>query len=270
MQRSETQAQRDALLAVAHQLADAAATETLSRFRDASLSVDDKSTGGGFDPVTEADCAAETAMRRILAELRPQDGILGEEYTHKESESGILWVLDPIDGTRAYMAGIPLWGTLIAISDAEGPIFGIIAHPFTGERYVGSGDFAELQHTGQAPRRIRTRPCKRLADATLLSTFPEVGTAAERAAFAHLSAECRLTRYGTDCYGYALLASGQVDLVVEAGLQPYDVQAPQAVIEAAGGVFTTWDGGSASEGGRILAAGDPVIHRLAMDALNQA
>ena len=265
------EALRRELAGVAHALADAAAAETLPRFRRRDLSVDDK--GGSrlgasrFDPVTEADRAAEAAMRAVLAERRPDDAVLGEEEAARPGTSGLTWVLDPIDGTRAFITGAPVWGTLIAVGDEGGPAFGIVDQPYIGERFWGGFGAAALSRGGvETP--LATRRCDGLASATLLTTHPGIGTPAERAAFERLAARCRLVRHGLDCYGYAMVAAGHADLVVEAGLQPYDVQGPMAVVEAAGGVVSAWDGGPAMGGGRVIAAGDPALHRAAIEALS--
>lgn len=253
------------LVAVAHALADVARTETLKHFRSPGLDAETKETAR-FDPVTVADRAAETAMRAILAARRPQDGILGEEYGALAGTSGLTWVLDPIDGTRGYLSGTPTWGVLISLADASGPLFGVIDQPFIGERFVGGFGLAEVSGP-QGRHALKARAPRPLTEAILFSTFPEVGTPAEGAAFAGLARQVRLVRYGMDCYAYALLAAGQIDLVVEAGLQPYDVQAPIAVIEAAGGIVTDWQGGPAHQGGRVLAAANAEIHAAAMAVL---
>ena len=256
---------RKTLRPVAHELADLARPETLKFFRT-GLASDNKAGPGGFDPVTEADRGAEAVMRARLAELRPEDGILGEEFGHQTGSSGITWVLDPIDGTRGYISGTPTWGVLIVASDAEGPIFGVIDQPYIGERFSGGGDHAEVSGPlGVAP--ISVRPTSRLEDAILLTTFPEVGTASEGAAFRAVADKVRLTRYGMDCYGYALLAAGQVDLVIEAGLHPYDVHAPIAVVQGAGGIMTDWQGRPCHAGGRVIAAANPAIHAQALEIL---
>ncbi|MEM7490549.1 MAG: inositol monophosphatase family protein, partial [Pseudomonadota bacterium] len=210
---------------------------------------------------------AEAAMRAILAERCPDDGILGEEAAAVAGSSGWTWVLDPIDGTRGFIAGTPTWGVLIALSGADGPVHGLIDQPYTGERFEGGPDGA-LWRRGADARDLRVRGTATLAQATILTTFPEVGTPAERAAFERVAGACRLTRYGLDCYAYALLAAGHVDLVVEAGLQPYDIAAPIAVIRAAGGVVTDWTGGPAHGGGRVVAAATPALHRAALDLLH--
>lgn len=256
---------RTSLIETAHALADAARVETLAHFRQEGLEIDNKAMSG-FDPVTAADRATETAMRSILAGRRPDDAILGEEMGRTAGTSGLVWVLDPIDGTRAYLSGTPTWGVLIAVADGTGPRFGIIDQPWTGERFHGGFGQARLDGP-HGSRALRTRPERSLGQAILFSTYPEVGTGAEQRAFDALSARVRMTRYGMDCYAYALLALGQIDLVVEAGLQPYDIQAPIAVIEAAGGLVTDWKGGPAVDGGRVIAAANRGIHAAALDVL---
>lgn len=255
-----------AISAVAHRLADAARAITLPLFRSPRLGTDNKAATG-FDPVTRADREAEAAMRALLAELRPDDAILGEEMGATPGRSGLTWVLDPVDGTRAFISGAPSWGTLIALMDETGPIYGMIDQPFTGERFEGGRDLA-AQLSGRGPRQaLAVRPHAALAEATLLTTFPELGSPAEAVAFQRVARQARLVRYGLDCYAYALLAAGHVDLVIEAGLQSYDIAAPIAVITAAGGLVTDWQGGPAHGGGQVLAAASPSLHRAALAAL---
>jgi histidinol phosphatase-like enzyme (inositol monophosphatase family) len=254
------------LIATAHDLADAARVATLAHFRSRDLAADTKAADS-FDPVTAADRLSEERMRAILARRRPDDGILGEEFGAVTGTSGLTWVLDPIDGTRGYLSGTPTWGVLIAVRDAAGPLYGIIDQPYIGERFEGGLGRARLTGPmGEAP--LRTRAARPLSQAVLFSTFPEVGTPDEADAFMRVAARARLVRYGTDCYAYALVAAGQIDLVIEAGLQAYDVQAPIAVIEAAGGLVTDWQGRPAPDGGRILAAANPAIHAEALALLN--
>lgn len=253
------------LMSVADALADAAREATLLHFRT-ELSAENKEVDR-FDPVTVADRLSETRMREILAQRRPQDGILGEEFGAVAGASGLTWVLDPIDGTRSYLSGTPTWGVLIAVMDATGPIYGLIDQPYIGERFLGGLGRSEL--IGPLGRRaLKTRSPRPLSEAILFTTFPEVGTPDEGAAFNRVKAKARLTRYGTDCYAYGLIAAGQIDLVIEAGLQAYDVQGPIAVIEAAGGICTNWEGGKAHMGGRILAAANPEVHAEALALLN--
>tara|TARA_R110002110_G_scaffold192255_6_gene400356 strand:- start:804 stop:1601 length:798 start_codon:yes stop_codon:yes gene_type:complete len=250
----------------AAELADAARTETLAHFRTAGLTADNKESDR-FDPVTVADRASETAMRAILARRRPQDGILGEEFAPVAGRSGLTWVLDPIDGTRGYLSGTPTWGVLISVADENGPVYGLIDQPYIGERFEGGFGISEVNGPmGRAP--LKCRAARALSQAIVFSTFPEVGTIEEGAAFRRVAAKARLVRYGMDCYAYALVAAGQIDLVIEAGLQPYDVQAPIAVIEAAGGIVTDWQGGPVHMGGQVLAAANAAIHAEAMALLN--
>lgn len=258
--------ERQELISVAHELADAARGATLAHFRTLGLTAETKETQR-FDPVTVADRLSEERMRDILARRRPQDAILGEEYGAQPGTSGLTWVLDPIDGTRSYLCGTPTWGVLISVADATGPVYGLIDQPYIGERFEGGFGVARMAGPHWT-RPLQVRPARPLAECIIMSTFPEVGTAEEGAAFHRLAAQCRLTRYGTDCYAYALLAAGHIDLVVEAGLQPYDVQAPIAVIEAAGGVMTGWTGAPAHQGGRVLAASSPEVHAAALAILN--
>lgn len=254
-----------AVIATGHALAEAARKATLSYFRSADLSADNKAPGG-FDPVTAADRAAEAAMRSVLADRRPEDGILGEEDDAVPGTSGLTWVLDPIDGTRGFISGTPTWGVLIALCDPAGPLYGIIDQPYIGERFEGGLGRARL--TGpRGGRALGVAPAVSLSEATLFTTFPEVGTRDERDAFNRVRDAVRLTRYGMDCYAYALLAAGHVDLVIEAGLHAYDICAPIAVIEAAGGLVTDWTGGPAHAGGRVLAASSAELHAAALERL---
>ncbi|EPX78615.1 histidinol-phosphatase [Salipiger mucosus] len=261
-----TQDLADEIWTTAEAVADAARAAILPHFRSETLSADNKAAEG-FDPVTVADRAAEAAMREIIAARRPSDAILGEELADRAGDSGYSWVLDPIDGTRGFVSGTPTWGVLVAWTGPEGPLLGLIDQPYTGERFCGGlGRSDWTGPLGQRP--MRTRRNVPLDQAILFTTFPEVGTPDDRAAFERVSQTARLTRYGMDCYAYALLAAGQIDLVIEAGLHAYDIQAPIAAIEAAGGVVTDWQGGPAHEGGRAIAAGSPELHRQALERLN--
>ncbi len=254
------------LVATAHELADVARVATLQYFRSRDLAADTKETQR-FDPVTAADRLSEERMRSVLARRRPDDAILGEEFGIQSGTTGLTWVLDPIDGTRGYLSGTPTWGVLISVRDAEGPLYGIIDQPYIGERFEGGLGRAQMKGPmGESPLAVRSpRP---LSQAILFSTFPEVGTPEEGAAFRRVAPLARLVRYGTDCYAYALIAAGQIDLVIEAGLQAYDVQAPIAVIEAAGGIVTDWQGRPAYDGGQILAAASRQVHDEALALLN--
>ncbi len=254
------------LISTAAELADVARSATLLHFRSDGLTAETKENHR-FDPVTVADRLSENQMRDVLARRRPHDAILGEEYGAKTGTSGLTWVLDPIDGTRGYLSGTPTWGVLVSVADEHGPIYGIIDQPYIGERFEGG--FGRAQVAGpMGTKALRCRPARALSEAILFTTFPEVGTAEEGAAFHRVAPKARLVRYGMDCYAYALIAAGQIDLVIEAGLQAYDVQAPIAVIEAAGGIVTDWQGRPVHHGGQVLAAANADIHAEALALLN--
>ena len=221
------------IIATAHELADVARVATLSHFRTRALVAENKETDR-FDPVTAADRLSEQRMREVLARRRPDDGILGEEFGNLAGSSGLTWVLDPIDGTRGYLSGTPTWGVLISVRDAEGVLYGIIDQPYIGERFEGGLGRSQMRGPmGEAL--LGVRPPRPLSDSILFTTFPEVGTEAEGAAFRRVAPQARLVRYGTDCYAYALIAAGQVDLVIEARLHAYDLHAPVGGIAAGGG-----------------------------------
>ena len=253
-------------------LADAAATETLRHFRQPGLTADDKTGGMGFDPVTVADKAAESAIRAILSRERPDDGIFGEEEARIEGTSGLTWVIDPIDGPRSYISGLPLWGTLIALDDGTRGRIAVVDQPHIGERFVGviaETSRATLNVRGET-RNISARTAVGLNHATLLTTDAYLFEGAEKTAFEAVRDRARMTRFGTDCYAYALLAMGQVDLVIESGLNAYDIAAPKALIEAAGGVVTDWRGGDCRWGGQVVASGSAKLHAEVMALLAPA
>jgi inositol-phosphate phosphatase / L-galactose 1-phosphate phosphatase / histidinol-phosphatase len=252
------------LLAVANALADAAAAQSMRYFRT-PLEVTAKADQS---PVTLADQAAEAAMREILAARCPADGIYGEEHGHERLDAGRVWVLDPIDGTRSFITGSPLWGTLIGLLDGGRVRFGMVDMPVLGERWWGlSDDQGRLALRNGRP--VRASQCTAIAQARIVTTSPDIFNAADWQAFDQLSRQCAMRRFGGDCYGYAQLAGGTIDLVVETGLQPYDYLGPAGLIEAAGGVVTDWNGrplGLDSDG-RVVAAATPQLHRAALEAL---
>lgn len=248
-------------------IAKTAAMETLPRFRR-SGTVDNKQDTG-FDPVTEADRAAERAIRALIAEAFPDHGISGEEYGTADAGNRHVWVIDPIDGTRAFISGIPLWGTLAGLTDAGDAVAGMMSQPFTGELFYAAGEGAFYEGP-DGNRGLATRDTVELAAATLCTTTPALFEGKRRAAYDRVEAAVRLSRYGTDCYAYALLSAGHVDLVVESGLQPHDIVALIPIIEGAGGVITTWDGERAEGGGDIVAAATPELHRAATALLRMS
>ncbi len=248
-----------------NRLADAAKAETLPRFRS-GLDVTNKHAAG-FDPVTEGDKAAELAIRALVEAHFPEHGFLGEEHDTYGLDRDLVWVVDPIDGTRAFISGVPVWGTLIGLREKGRAIMGLMDQPFTGERYFADGKASWYTGPG-GDRQLKTRACESLEDAILFTTSPHI-FGADLDAYMRVQDKVRLFRYGVDCYAYALLAAGHVDIVVENSLKPYDVGALIPIIEQAGGVMTTWDGGRPEDGGRILAAGSKAVHEQAMALLNR-
>jgi len=255
------------LVDFAHSLADTSGEVIRPYFR-APIAVSNKAAAGSFDPVTAADEAAERAIADAIARRWPEHGFVGEEHGTHQPDARLRWVVDPIDGTRPFIMGWPLWGTLIGLLDAGVPVPGLMDQPFTRERFWSGTDGAYMRTATTGPTPIRTRPCASLEEAVLSTTHPDLfDTGAEADGFARLKARARMTRFGGDCYGYCLLAAGFTDLVVEAGLKPYDIVALIPIIEKAGGYITTWDGKPASEGGRIIASGDARLHAEAMAIL---
>jgi myo-inositol-1(or 4)-monophosphatase len=247
------------------ELATLSGTAIMPFFRTA-LGIEDKSGGGAFDPVTEADRAAEAAIRHRIRALFPHHGVMGEEYGSNRLDAEFVWVLDPIDGTKSFITGMPGWGTLIGLLRNGQPCYGMMHQPFTKERFSGDGGSAKYRGPGGA-RALKTRPCGKLAEAVLYTTTPRLMPDEERRLFGKIEDSVRMSRYGGDCYAYCMLAAGFIDLVIEAQLQPYDIVALIPIVEGAGGVITTWDGGPAQGGGRIVAAGDPRIHAAALSIL---
>ena len=255
------------LTAFAEELADLSGKTILPHFRR-QIAVANKYGDGGFDPVTAADREAEEEIRKRVKLRFPEHGILGEEHGYERGASNLTWVVDPIDGTRAFVCGMAQWGTLIALDDGSKPVIGVLDQPYTGERWVASNGSARFHHVRGETVLLKTRTCKSLSDAVLSTTSP-VGyfTAEEQDAFWSLSARSKLTRFGGDCYAYGLLAMGFIDVIVESALQPWDIQALIPIVENAGGVVTTWDGGPAIDGGRVVACGDRQLHAAVMDTL---
>lgn len=254
------------------ELADVSGEAILPFFRTA-IAADDKAHGGAFDPVTEADRAAELAMRRLIQRTFPNHGIIGEEFASRDADSEYVWVLDPIDGTKSFICGFPTWGTLIGLSHRGRPCYGLMHQPFTRERFHGDGEAAFWRgpsrhgRTGEERRKLVVRPCPRFEQATLMTTSPLLIEPGLREKFHRVEEKVRLSRYGGDCYAYCALAAGHVDLVIEAGVKKYDIFPLIPIIEGAGGVVTTWEGGDASDGGAIIAAGDRRLHEAALRVL---
>jgi myo-inositol-1(or 4)-monophosphatase len=240
--------------------------ETILPFFRTSLSVSDKGNSGSFDPVTAADHAAENAMRALIRRTFPGHGIIGEEFGSQQPDAEYVWVLDPIDGTKSFICGMPAWGTLIGLLRHGAPVFGMMNQPFTRERFSGDGGAASYRGPA-GERALMVRPCEALSDAVLFTTSPRLMSESDRALFGRVEDAVRLSRYGGDCYAYCMLAAGHVDLVIETELKPYDVLPLVPIIQGAGGVITTWEGEPPLTGGRIVAAGDRRVHAAAMEML---
>ncbi|WP_088343530.1 MULTISPECIES: histidinol-phosphatase [Rhodomicrobium] len=254
----------DDFVSFAHKLADLAGDVIRPHFR-ARGAIDNK-LDVGFDPVTEADRGAEQVMRRQIEQTFPSHGILGEEFDDKPAAGPYRWVLDPIDGTKAFILGLPTWGTLIGLTHEGVPLLGMMDQPYTGERFWNSLSGAHFRGSA-GEQLIETRPCASLSGAVLAATTPDMFKGDEPGRFGSLSRSCRMTRFGSDCYAYCMLAMGFVDIVAEASLKPFDIAPLIPIIHAAGGKVTTWDGGDPAQGGQILAVGDPSLHEAAMRAL---
>jgi myo-inositol-1(or 4)-monophosphatase len=255
------------LTSFAEELADLSGKAILPHFRE-QLLVHNKLGDSGFDPVTEADREAERVIRARIKLRFPSHGVMGEEDGHEHGASSFTWVVDPIDGTRAFMCGMAQWGTLIALNDGERPIIGVLDQPYMRERWIASNGHTRFHHAHGETRTLKTRRCAQLKAAVLSTTSPvDYFDETEQRAFWALSGQARLTRFGGDCYAYGLLAMGFIDVIVEAALKPWDIQALIPIVENAGGVVTTWDGRAAQEGGRIVACGDPRLHAAVLEVL---
>jgi histidinol phosphatase-like enzyme (inositol monophosphatase family) len=248
----------NAPLALAADLADAAGAAIRPYFRK-PIAVDDKPD---LSPVTVADRAAEAAMRKLIAARFPDHGIIGEEYGREREHAEFVWVLDPIDGTKSFISGVPLFGTLIALCRRGRPILGVIDQPILRERWVGAAGRPST-FNGEP---VRCRPCASLAAATIFATSPDMFPGDDDAGFRRVASAAKLVRFGADCYAYGLVAHGFVDLVIEASLKAYDFSAMLPIVEGAGGVVTDWQGAplGLTSDGRVLVAGDRRVHREAL------
>lgn len=230
-----------------------------------SFAVDNKDARG-FDPVTSADHAIENVLRESIQSAYPDHGIVAEESGSKAAESEFCWYIDPIDGTRAFLMGSPLWGTLVGLTHRGKPVFGLLAQPVLEELYFGSPGGSWLIAASKRTR-LRSSGCHELKHARLASTHPRMFSADERPAFERLAAACLLDRYGGDCYNYAMLAAGFADLVVESGLKPFDIVPLVPLLEQAGCVVSSWNGGSVLAGGNVVAAASAELHAAALAIL---
>lgn len=251
-----------------HRLADAADAETLPRFRQ-QLAVDTKiKTGETFDPITEADRAAERAIRAIISREHPEHGIWGEEYGQTKGDGRHRWVLDPVDGTRPFLCGLPVWATLIGFMIDGCATAGMMSQPFTGERFWANGEAAWHRRSGITTR-LQTRADRELGSAILHTTSPVNRRGKLGVGFAWLSNSVQLTRYGGEAYAVAMLAAGLIDICFEPALEPYDIVALIPIIGQAGGVVSGLDGGRAEAGGAVLMAASTRLHAEALELLSR-
>jgi myo-inositol-1(or 4)-monophosphatase len=241
----------------------------LAHFRR-PLDVEDKRSDGQFDPVTVADRAVESLLVERIRARYPDHGIVGEEHGSLAGSSRWSWIIDPIDGTRAFISGVPAWGTLVGLRDNGRPVAGLVHQPYLEETFAGSAAGGWFEHRGER-RALGARADARLADATLYCTHPSMfASAAHRAAFERVAARVRLARFGGDCYSYCLLALGCIDLVIEDTLQPYDIQPLLPMVESAGGVVTAANGGDPCGGGFVVAAANATLHAEALALIGAA
>lgn len=247
--------------------AEAAAAKTLPLFRT-GLGVDNK-LAVGFDPVTEADRSAETAIRAVIAQTFPDHAIIGEEWG-SSGESEYSWIIDPVDGTRAFITGVPVWGTLIGFAHKGVAIAGVMSQPFIGETFLASPGSASYRRHGLT-QPLRSSGQTELAAARVFTTTPNLFSAPElMAKWRALEAVTQLQRFGLDCYGYALLAAGHADIVIEPFLNTYDIAALVPIIREAGGAIACWDGSEPTGGGNVVAAATPALLDKALAVINAA
>ena len=257
-----------AMAEFAVQIAEEAGRIALRYFRT-DLDVTNKSKKRAFDPVTRADREVEACIRARIIERFPGHRIVGEEFGSEGHAAAPAWLIDPIDGTRTFISGSPMWGVLLGLIDGDQCVAGLMHQPFVGETFVGSSAGAFLVRTGQW-RKLAARGTKTIAEATLACTQPGMfRTPPELDAFRRVETACRLSRYGTECYGYCLLAAGFLDIVIEADLEPYDIVPLIPVVEAAGGVVSNWRGDAAIAGGGVVACATPVLHEKVLELLNR-
>ena len=250
------------------ELAREAARVSLPYFRGV-CEENDKGGAAGFDPVTQADREAEAAIRRLIAARYPHHGVIGEEYGEDRPEADLVWILDPIDGTRAFIAGLPLWTNLIALRREGRPTVGVIGQPYLDEIFLGGPSGGRLLKSG-GETLLKARACERLNDALIATTDPDLFNGAELGAWTQVRAAARLARLGCDAYAYAMLAAGRIDLVAESALKVWDWSALVPVVEAAGGQVTNWRGQTPDGGGQILAVGDVRLRDQALVAFRRA
>ncbi len=239
-----------------------------TRYFRRNMEVNNKAGFADYDPVTIADKEIEQYFRTELANHFPDDRVVGEEFENRQSDSRFVWTIDPIDGTRAFVAGSPTFTILICLDIDGHSEIGIVSQPFTGERFISHGKMSKWHHKNEEID-ISVSKTTLLKNTIMASTFPEIGSVDERQAFERVEQHVKLTRYGMDGYAYGLLAAGHIDLVIEAGLKPFDYAAPRAVVLTAGGVFCGWDGGEIDQTGRVIAAATSELADAAIALLQE-
>jgi histidinol phosphatase-like enzyme (inositol monophosphatase family) len=257
--------QKDEYLQFAKGAARLAGEIILPHFRS-GIRAKNKQSGRGFDPVTVADQGAEEAIRGAIESVYPEHGIFGEEFGYKGG-NGLTWVIDPIDGTRAFISGMLHWGVLLALFDGENPIVGVMYQPYTDELFFGDGESAWMQR-GQIITQLISSRCATLDNAIMTTTGTSWFSTQQRLEYRQLQKNVRLHKVGGDCYLFGMLAMGQIDLGLEGSLKAYDIQALIPIVRGAGGVITTWKGENPSMGGDIVAAANADLHKQALTMLN--
>jgi histidinol phosphatase-like enzyme (inositol monophosphatase family) len=262
-------ARHETLEALLIELNAASAEAILPLFR-VENGLADKGHPGWFDPVTEADKGGEAAIRKLVSERFPEHGFIGEEYGDERADAEFVWVIDPVDGTRAFIAGLPVWTTLIGLRFQGEPVLGSIGQPYLDEIFLGTAAGARLLARG-ASRPLKVRPCPLLTDAVIATTDPAIFDGAERGAWRQVRSAAKLARLGCDAYAYAMVALGTLDLVIEAGLKPWDIEAAIPVIAGAGGQVTNWRGEPVGPtAGQVAIAGDMACLEEALVALRRS
>jgi len=263
-----TEQEKQSLFQNAIDIVDEAGKITIGYFKK-NLIIENKDENF-FNPVTIADKSAEKKIREMIEKLYPNDSVVGEEYGTKSGSSDFTWIIDPIDGTKAFISGIPTWGILLSLVEHNKPIMGVIYQPFTGELFWGGFGkaFKKIKLKSDDPQSLSVRKCESLANAVVATSSPTIPNQLFQSSLGEIMRLSKLDRYGLDCYSYAMLADGCVDAVIEFGLQEYDIRAPEAIILSAGGIISNLDGSYPLTGGDVIASGDPRVHEQIIEVFS--
>ena len=263
-----TEHEKQSLLKDARKIVVEAGKITNSYFKQ-KLIIENKQENA-FNPVTVADKLIEKKIREMLEKLYPDDAIVGEEFGKKEGLTDFTWIIDPIDGTKAFISGIPTWGILLSLVRNNEPIIGVIYQPFTGEIFWGGfgQSFKQMGVMSGNPQSLSVRKCENISDAVVATSSPVIPNKRFQTGLDKIMHICKLERYGIDCYAYAMLADGSIDAVIEFGLQEYDIRAPEAIVLSAGGLVSNLDGSYPLTGGDVIASGDPRVHDQLIKVFN--